>query len=99
MSDKLDPTTYEITQRLNDVEQQLKSLTEYVATLSEDVRQISHRLGQIDRPRMSAAEALQTFDILKRTDPSLTLQSFAMQHNLSYDTLRQARSRQQRKKK
>jgi hypothetical protein len=98
MSDKIDPTTYEITQRLNDLEQELNQWKEQVAILDDRLRQAELRLNQIERPKMSTDDALKLYEMLKHNDPSLTLASFAEQRGLRYDTLRQARSRRGRKK-
>jgi chromosome segregation ATPase len=98
MSEQVDPTTYEITQRLNDLEEELNQWKEHVAILDDRLRQVELRLNQIGRPKMPAEEALKLYEMLQHNEPSLTLASFAKQHGLSYDTLRQARSRRSRKK-
>lgn len=75
----------------------VQQVSDQLASLMEDVNDARLRLRQLERAKMTAAEALQLFDLLKREDPSLNLASFAAQRNLSYDTLRQARSRQKKK--
>lgn len=88
----------DIAHALRDLSEQVQALHEYTADLSERLRKMELRLRQVESPKMSASEALKLYDMLRLEDPTLNLATFAAQRNLSYDTLRQARSRQRRKK-
>lgn len=93
----MDETTAQVIQRLNDLEAELGEWKELTRNLLSQVNDLGLRLKQLERPKMTNDEALQTFDILKRNNPSLTLPSFAAQHGLSYEALRKARLRKQKK--
>lgn len=89
---------YDTSERLKYLEVQIEGLSGMVAQLQDELVKINQRLHRIERPKMSAAEALKLYEGLKSTtNPSLTLSDFAAEHGLSYNTLRQARSRQRRK--
>jgi hypothetical protein len=94
---EMDETTAQVIQRLNDLEQELEIWKQRTAELDQRLHEAELTLKQLERPKMTNDEALQTFDVLKRNDPSLTLPSFAAQHGLSYNALRQARSRRRKK--
>jgi hypothetical protein len=93
----MDETTAQVIQRLNDLEQELREWKERTAALDDQVRQLQLDVNQLKRPKMTNDQALQTFDTLKRYDPNLNLRTFADQHGLSYNALRQARSRRRNK--
>ena len=81
---------------------ELKRLGDVVehALVDHDQRlqSIELRMRKLERAqRITPEEALATFDALKRLNPSLTLQAYADDYGLKYDTLKKARMRLRRK--
>jgi hypothetical protein len=87
----------ELMREIQALNEKLNLYIELVSKLHSDVNDIGLRMKRLERPKMTNDEALTVFDVLKRTDASLTLPSFAAQHGLNYEALRKARLRKQKR--
>jgi hypothetical protein len=96
---EMDEITAQVIQRLNDLEQELDHWRQRTAELEARLNEAELTLKQLMRPKMTNDEALDTFDVLKRTDASMNLPSFAAKYGLSYEALRKARLRRQKRDK
>jgi len=85
-------------ERLQKIENELEAALHALQTFEQHVISLELRVKKLERARqMTNDEALRTFDTLRQADPSLTLPNFAEQYGLSYNALRQARSRRRKK--
>ncbi len=98
MSDEIHEPTRMVMAEIADLKEQIAALLEGLQQLDARVNELSLRMRQFERPKMTNDEALRTFNALKTLDASLSLSDFAHQYGFSYDALRQARARRQKKK-
>ena len=78
----------------------LRAVMEFgLQNLDRQLQMLEQRVKRLERARrMTAAEALESFEALKRLNPSLTLQAFADDYGMKYETLKKARTRRNRQR-
>jgi len=71
-----------------------------MSDIEQRLQTLEQRVKKLERARrLTAAEALESYDALRRLHPSLTLPAFAEQYGLSVTALRKARTRQRKRDK
>jgi septal ring factor EnvC (AmiA/AmiB activator) len=82
---------------ISELREQLHLTWSRISDLSQHITDLRKRIEQLEKPKMTADEALKLYDELKRLDPKLTLTKFAARYGLGLAGLRKARWRRQKK--
>jgi hypothetical protein len=81
-----------------DMYKEIERLKQRASLQDAHIAELDLFVRRLLRVKTPNAEALDTFEQLKRQRPDLTLADFARTHDLNYDALRTYRARRRRKK-